>query len=365
MVARQEDQARSAGAGVNLDALNSGTTEVREGHRFDTGALRKWLRAHVPEAEGSLTVRQFKGGQSNPTFRLDVPGRAFVMRRKPAGATVPGAHAVDREARVMLALGQAGFPVPKIYGLCTDDAVIGSWFYVMECVEGRVFWNARFEDVPRDERPAYLDAMNATLAALHRYDPADLGLADFGKAGNYFDRQIARWSRQYLQDEIAGRDEAMDRLLEWLPAHVPADEESRIIHGDFRADNMVFHPSEPRVAAVLDWELSTLGHPLADFTNHLAMYRLPPAILSGLRGADLTALNLPDEAEYTRAYCRRTGRDGIENLDFLLAFSLFRLAAIYHGIKARALRGTAASAHAEAMAAQFPLLARLAWEQTS
>ena len=336
---------------------------MREGHRFDEGALREWLRQHIPEVEGTLTVRQFKGGQSNPTFRLETPGRAFVLRRKPPGIVVPGAHAVDREARVIAALGKAGFPVPAIYGLCTDDAVIGSWFYVMECVEGRVFWNSRFEAVHLEERPAYFDAMNATLAQLHRFDPVQLGLSDFGKTGNYFERQIARWSRQYLADEIAGRDANIDRLIEWLPASIPPGDESRIVHGDFRADNMVFHPTEPRVAAVLDWELSTLGHPLADFVNHLMMYRLPPSILSGLGGVDLVALNLTPEADYVAAYCNRTGREGIGQLGFYRAFALFRLAAIYHGIKARAMRGTAASAHADALAAQYPLLAQLAWAE--
>ena len=348
---------------MNAEELNAGLSEVREAHRFDEGALRAWLKEHVPEAEGSLTVRQFKGGQSNPTFRLDVPGRSFVMRRKPPGVTVPGAHAVDREARVIAALGKEGFPVPRIYGLCTDDAVIGSWFYVMECVEGRVFWNSRFETVAAEERVAYFDAMNATLAQLHNFDPVALGLDDFGKKGNYFERQIARWSRQYLNDEAAGRDVNMDRLIEWLPENIPAGDESRIVHGDYRADNMVFHPTEPRVAAVLDWELSTLGHPLADFVNHLMMYRLPPTILSGLRGADFAALKLMPEEEYIAAYCRRTGRDGIGHIGFYRAFALFRLAAIYHGIKARALRGTAASAHAEELAAQYPLLAQLGWSE--
>jgi aminoglycoside phosphotransferase (APT) family kinase protein len=283
------------------------------------------------------------------------------MRRKPPGVTVPGAHAVDREARVISALGKAGFPVPRVYGLCTDEAVIGSWFYVMECVEGRVFWDSRFESVPAEERPAYFDAMNATMAQLHNFDPATLGLDDFGKKGNYFERQIARWSRQYTSDEAAGRDANMDRLIEWLPANIPAGDESRIVHGDYRADNMVFHPTEPRVAAVLDWELSTLGHPLADFVNHIMMYRLPPEILSGLRGVDIAALNLMPEEDYIAAYCRRTGRDGIENIAFYRAFALFRLAAIYHGIKARALRGTAASAHAKELAAQYPLIAQLGW----
>lgn len=349
---------------MSVEAQNAGTTEVREGYRFDEGALAEWMRTHVPEAEGPLSVRQFKGGQSNPTFRLDTSGQSFVLRRKPPGATVPGAHAVDREARVIGALGKAGFPVPRLHGLCTDEAVIGSWFYVMECVEGRVFWNARFETVPAEERPAYFDAMNATLAALHNFDPVALDLDDFGKKGNYFDRQVARWSRQYLADEIAGRDAHMDRLIEWLPAHIPAGDESRIVHGDYRSDNMVFHPTEPRIAAVLDWELSTLGHPLADFVNHLMMYRLPPAILSGLGGIDIAALNLMPERAYIAAYCRRTGREGIDHLGFYRAFALFRLAAIYHGIRARAMRGTAASAHAAEFASHYPLLAELGWIQT-
>lgn len=347
------------------EALNAGTTEVRPEHRFDEAALAAWLRDNVPEAQGPLAIRQFRGGQSNPTFRLDTPDRSFVLRRKPKGPIAPGAHAVDREARVIGALGKVGFPVPRLYGLCTDDAVIGSWFYVMECVEGRVFWSSRFEAVPRQDRPAYFDAMNATLARLHTFDPAELGLADYGKAGNYFERQISRWSRQYRADEdAAGTDPHMERLIEWLPAHVPAGDESRIVHGDFRADNMVFHPTEPRVAAVLDWELSTLGHPLADFTSHLVMYRVPPAILSGLRGVDIAALNLMPEEDYIAAYCRRTGRDGIPDISFYRAFALFRFAAIYHGIKARAQRGTAASAHAKDMAAQFPLLAQLGWSET-
>lgn len=347
-------------------ALNAGTSEVREAHRFDEAALARWLRENVPEAEGPLTVRQFKGGQSNPTFRLETPGKAFVLRRKPPGVTVPGAHAVDREARVIRALHAAEFPVPRVYGLCTDDAVIGSWFYVMDCVEGRVFWDARFESVPREERPAYLDAMNATLARLHSFDPEALGLGDFGKAGNYFARQVARWSRQYAADaDEAGRDPYMDRLIEWLPANIAEGDESRIVHGDYRADNMVFHPTEPRVAAVLDWELSTLGHPLADFVNHLMMYRLPPTILSGLRGVDLDAQNLTHEDDYIDAYCRRTGRAGIDHLGFYRSFALFRLAAIYHGIKARAVRGTAASGHAMELASNYPLLARLAWDEAA
>lgn len=348
---------------MSVEDLNAGTTAVREAHRFDEGALREWLSQNVPDVEGPVSIRQFKGGQSNPTFRLDTPGQAFVLRRKPPGVIAPGAHAVDREARVIGALGKAGFPVPHVYGLCTDDTVIGSVFYVMACVEGRVFWNSRFETVSLDQRPAYFDAMNATLAQLHMFDPVALGLGDFGKVGNYFERQISRWSRQYFSDEIAGRDANMDRLIDWLPAHIPSDDESRIVHGDYRTDNMVFHPTEARVLAVLDWELSTLGHPLADFTNHLMMYRLPPAILSGLQGVDFSGLNLMSEQDYIHAYCRRTGRDGVDNIGFYRAFALFRLAAIYHGIKARALRGNAASAHAGELAAHYPLLARLGWSE--
>ena len=349
---------------MSAQDLNAGTSEVRARHRFDEGALAAWMRDHVPEAEGPLTVRQFKGGQSNPTYRIDTAGRSFVLRRKPPGETVAGAHAVDREARVMTALGRTGFPVPRVHALCTDDAVIGSWFYVMEHVDGRVFWDARFETVHAGDRPAYFDAMNATLAQLHSVDPAAIGLDDFGKRGNYFERQIARWSRQYRADEDAGRNADMDRLIEWLPAHIPAGDESRIVHGDYRADNMVFHATEPRIVAVLDWELSTLGHPLADFTNHLMMYRLPPTILSGLSGVDIAALNLMPENAYIDAYCRRTGRERMNDLAFYRAFALFRLAAIYHGIKARALRGTASSAHAAEFAEQYSLLAQLGQAQT-
>ena len=348
---------------MNAEELNAGTTAVRVGLGFDEAKLAQWLHAQVPGLTGAMQVSQFKGGQSNPTYRLDIGGRAFVLRRKPPGATTPGAHAVDREARVMRALGETGFPVPRIHGLCTDDSVIGTWFYVMDFIEGRVFWNSRFENAPAAERPKYFDAMNATIARLHSVDPNAIGLGDYGKAGNYFQRQISRWSRQYEADEIAGRDANMDRLIEWLRAHVPADDETSIIHGDFRADNMVFHPTEPRVVAVLDWELSTLGHPLADFVNHLMIYRLPPETLSGLAGVDLAALNIPSEQAYVDAYCARTGRAGIEQLGFYFTFAIFRLAAIYHGIKARAMRGTASSAHADELGGQYPQLAAIGWAQ--
>jgi aminoglycoside phosphotransferase (APT) family kinase protein len=343
---------------------NSGTGAVRAGQSFDEAALEAWLMAHVEDYAGPLTIEQFRGGQSNPTYKLVTPGRTYVMRRKPPGKLLPGAHAVEREYRVITALGNQGFPVAKTYGLCEDETVIGTAFYVMEMVEGRIFWDTTFPEVSHADRPAYFDAMNATIAALHLIDPEAAGLGDYGKPGNYFARQIGRWSKQYEGDVEAGRVAAMDRLVEWLPANIPPDEpQPRVIHGDFRCDNMIFHPSEPRVLAVLDWELSTLGHPLADFSYNLMMYRMPAGITTGLVGQDLAALNIPSEADYVAAYCARTGRDGIPDLDFYMAFNLFRLAGIVHGIKGRVVRGTASSAHASSMAASLEPLAELAWEQ--
>ena len=349
---------------MDRGAQNLGTTQVREAHRFDVAALERWMANSVEVFAGPLSVEQFRGGQSNPTYKLVTPARSYVLRRKPPGKLLPGAHAVDREYRVITALGAQGFPVARTYGLCLDESVIGTAFYVMELVEGRIFWNVTFPEVPRAERPAYFDAMNATLAALHGIDPEAAELGDYGKPGNYFARQIGRWSKQYLEDEEAGRVAEMDRLVAWLPENIPADEpQPRVIHGDFRCDNMIFHPTEPRVLAVLDWELSTLGHPLADFSYHLMMYRMPEGMSSGLAGLDLAALNIPSEADYVAAYCRRTGRDGITNLDFYVAFNLFRLAGIVHGIKGRVARGNASSAHAAAMATSLEPLAALAWEQ--
>ena len=345
---------------MTRSAQNQGSGDVREAHRFDEARLEAWLRREVDDFEGPLAVEQFKGGQSNPTYKLVTAARSYVLRRKPPGKLLPGAHAVDREYRVISALAGQDFPVARTYGLCLDEGVIGTPFYVMEMVEGRIFWDAALPEVEAAERPAYFDAMNATIAQLHLIDPEEAGLGDYGKPGNYFERQIGRWSKQYLADEEAGRVASMDRLVEWLPLNIPADEDqARIIHGDFRCDNMVFHPSEPKVLAVLDWELSTLGHPLADFSYHLMMYRMPDA----LAGKDLQALNIPGEEEYVAAYCRRTGRHGLPDLDFYLAFNLFRLAAIVHGIKGRLVRGNASSGHADAMVQRLEPLADLAWEQ--
>jgi len=321
------------------------------------------MTAHVEGFCGPLGVGQFKGGQSNPTYKLTTPGRSYVLRRKPPGKLLPSAHAVDREYRVMAATGAAGFPAPRVYALCEDDAVIGTAFYVMECVEGRIFWNPAFPETPFAERYAYFDAMNATLAALHWLDYAAIGLSGYGRTGGYFARQIARWSRQYREDEAAGRVEALDRLIDWLPDNIPPGDETTIVHGDFRCDNMIYHPTRPKVIAVLDWELSTLGHPLADFAFSAMIYRMPPGGFFGLDGQDPVALGLPSEADYIAAYCGRTGRAGIENYDFYVAFNMFRLSAILHGIRGRIVRGTASSANAEDRAAQVEPIAEKAWEQ--
>ncbi|WP_176598984.1 MULTISPECIES: phosphotransferase [Sphingobium] len=351
-------------SGAGQDA-NIGTTAVRAGYAFDEQALASWMEANIAGFAGPISVEQFKGGQSNPTYKIRSSSGTYVLRRKPPGQLLKGAHAIEREAKILQALGKAGFPVARVHGLCTDDSVIGTWFYVMAMVEGRIFWDATIPEVGASERPLYFDVMNATIAQLHSFDPVAIGLGDYGRPGNYFARQIARWSQQYLDDTDAGRDPNMDRLLHWLPANIPMDEgeESSVVHGDFRIDNMIFHPTEPKVLAVLDWEFSTLGHPLADFAYHAMMYHMPSHIVAGLAGADVEALNIPSEADYVAAYCRRTGGDSIPGYRFALAFNFFRLAAIFHGIKGRAIRGTAASAQAHERAAAFPELAALAVAQ--
>jgi aminoglycoside phosphotransferase (APT) family kinase protein len=331
-------------------------TEVNEDR------LAAWLATHVAGYKGPLSIDQFNGGQSNPTYRLVTPGACYVLRRKPPGEILKGAHNVVREARVMSALAETDVPVPRILGICTDTAVLGSDFFVMELIEGRIFWDAGFAEIPVAKRAAYFDAMNTVISAMHNLDPRAVGLGDYGRAGNYFERQISRWSDQYLADEFAGRNPDMDAVVAWLPTAIPAGDETRLVHGDFRCDNMIFHPTEPRILAVLDWELSTLGHPLADFSYHAMMYHMPPDIVAGLGGADPVMLGLPTEAEYIAAYCKRRGRDSIDNWSFYMAFSFFRLAAIFHGIKGRVLRGNASSATATERAAAFPRLARLARE---
>ena len=347
---------------MDRTADNTGTREVSERLRFDERALQTWLETHVEEFAGPVQVSQFKGGQSNPTYRLDTPAASYVLRRKPPGKILPGAHAVEREYRVLAALGAQEFPVPRVYGLCEDESVIGTPFYVMDLVAGRIVWEAHFPGLSRDERAAHFDAMNATIALLHSYDPQTIGLGDYGRPAGFVERQVARWSKQYLADAEGGRIAAMDRLVDWLGKHLPPGSgDARIAHGDFRCDNMIFDAAEPKVRAVLDWELSTLGDPASDFTYHLLMYRMPSEIFAGLAGVDLDALGIPSEAEYVAAYCRRTGRTHIPNLDYLIVFNLFRLAAIVHGIKGRVVRGNASSAHAAQMVERLESLAELAW----
>lgn len=343
-----------------MESADSGAGAPRT--PLDEAALARWLASEVPGFEGPLSIEQFNGGQSNPTYRLTTPGARYVLRRKPPGPLIKGAHDVLREARVQAALAGSPVPVAPILAACEDESVIGSAFYVMALVEGRIFWDSSLPEVPREERAAYFDEMNRVIAALHGLDPAALGLGDYGRTGNYFARQIARWSQQYLADEQAGRDPDMDALVAWLPGAIPDGDETTLVHGDFRADNMIFHPTRPEVVAVLDWELSTLGHPLGDFAYHAMVYRLPHDILGGLGGRDLVALGLPSEAAHLAAYCRRTGRPGVPHWDFYIAFNMFRLAAILHGIKGRMLRGNASSANAAERAAAYPRLARLARE---
>jgi len=339
-----------------------GTMPMVERLRFDIGSLQSWMGANVPDFRGPLEVEQFRGGQSNPTYLLGAPSGRYVLRRKPPGKLLPSAHAVDREYRVITALGGVGFPVPRTYGVCVDEAVVGTAFFVMEYVEGRVFWDPTLPELSRDERRRVYDAMNAVIARLHTIDYTAIGLGDYGKPGNYVARQIDRWTRQYRASETE-RIEAMDRLIEWLPGNVPLDDATSIVHGDYRLDNMIFHPTEPRVLAVLDWELSTLGNPLGDFAYHAMAWRLPPAAFRGLGGADLRTLGIPSEDEYRVAYCRRTGRAAIPNWDFYMAYNMFRLAAILQGIMGRVREGTAASLKAREAGERAKVLAWLSWEQ--
>jgi aminoglycoside phosphotransferase (APT) family kinase protein len=343
---------------------NSGTVEVREKLRFDEQLLSEYMTSHVEGFHGSLNVRQFRGGQSNPTYLLEADSGRYVLRRKPPGDLLKSAHAVDREYRVISALYGADFPVPRPYVLCEDDVVVGTSFYIMECVEGRIFWDLDLPGLESDERAAIYDSVNDTIAKLHGFDYGALGLEDFGKPGNYFARQISRWSGQYRASETRSIA-AMDRLMEWLPEHIPDDESASIVHGDFRLDNMIIDADEPRVIAVLDWELSTIGHPLADFTYHLMSWQMPEIGLgsAGLRDKDLATLGIPSEDEYTRLYCERTGRTGgIADRAFYSAFNFFRLAAILQGIAGRVRDGTAASAHAGQAERAVEPLADLGWE---
>ncbi|MBA4802665.1 MAG: phosphotransferase [Euryhalocaulis sp.] len=338
----------------------SGVKDVAEAHRFDEDRLAEWMKDNVGGYAGPLTVRQFKGGQSNPTYRLDTPDQSYVLRRKPPGQLLKSAHAVDREFRVMSALADTDVPVPVMRALCTDDEIIGSWFYIMDFIEGRIFWDPYLPDLAAEERGAIYDSMNMTLAALHGVDYEAIGLGDYGKPGDYFQRQIGRWSKQYKASETSDIPE-MDKLIEWLPGAAPDQERTSIAHGDYRLDNMIFHPTEPRVIALVDWELSTLGDPLADITYQLMQWKMPPEMRNGFLGADLKSLGIPTGGEYLKAYCERTGRDRIEDLDFYFAYNTFRFAAIVQGVYHRSLQGNASNEKAKEYGEMVKPLAEAAW----
>ena len=341
----------------------SGTMPVSSRQQFSLDALAAWMMTHVGGFNGPLHIEQFKGGQSNPTFKLITPAMTYVMRTKPGPAAklLPSAHAIEREFRVMAALGNAAVPVAKMIALCEEESVIGRAFYIMQFVEGRVLWNPALPDMTMAERAAIFDEMNRIIARLHQVDFAAIGLADYGKAGNYFERQIARWSKQYRASETEKID-AMDKLIEWLPLHIPPGEETSIVHGDYRLDNLIFHPTKPRMLAILDWELSTLGHPLADFAYHCMAWHVPPSAFRGLAGLDLVALGIPDFKSYVASYCQRTGRSGIDNFEYYLAYNMFRMAGILQGIMKRVVDGTAASEQALAMGKAARPLAELGWK---
>ncbi|MDE2577268.1 MAG: phosphotransferase family protein [Hyphomicrobiales bacterium] len=338
----------------------SGVKQVDERQRFDEARLAAWMEQNVSGFAGPLTVMQFKGGQSNPSFRLETPGAKYVLRRKPAGKLLPSAHAVDREFRVISALYPTGFPVARPYALCMDDGVIGSAFYVMDMVEGRIFWDATLPDHDPAERKAIYEAEIATLARLHQFDPNAIGLSDYGKPGNYFARQIDRWTKQYRASETR-RIEKVEKLIEFLPRTVPAQERVSIVHGDYRLDNMIFDARDPRVAAVLDWELSTLGDPLADFTYFVMHWAMPRDSRSGLAGVDLKALGIPTMEEAVAQYCKLTNRPGLPDLDWYFSYNLFRLVGILQGIAGRVRDGTAASADAALIVSRVDQLADASW----
>ncbi len=348
-----------------------GTQAVGEKHRLDTAALGEWLGKHLDGFEGPLSIEMFKGGQSNPTYKLLTPRHNYVMRAKPGPVArlLPSAHAVEREFSVMRGLFGTEVPVAKMYCLCEDESVIGRAFYVMQFVPGRVLWDQSLPGMSNTERGAIYDEMNRVIAALHKVDFRERGLAAFGKPGNYFERQIGRWSKQYVAS-ITQSIHEMDSLMAWLPAHIPsgARDESltSIVHGDYRLDNLMFHPTEARILAVLDWELSTLGHPLADFSYHCMAWHIPPGSFRGIGGLDLASLGIPTEAEYIRRYCERTGLTTPEALkndwDFYMAYNMFRIAAILQGIAKRVEIGTASNARAAQSAAGVRPLAQMAWK---
>jgi aminoglycoside phosphotransferase (APT) family kinase protein len=342
---------------------NIGTMAVAEKQRFDLGILESYLQQHVEDFQGPLTVEQFKGGQSNPTFKLVTPRKNYVMRSKPGpqAKLLPSAHAIEREYKVQSALADSDVPVSKMHCLCEDEDVIGRAFYIMDCVEGRVLWDQGLSGFSNAERSAIYDEMNRVISALHRVDFQAVGLASYGKPGNYFARQIGRWSKQYLITETEPM-ESMNRLIEWLPSHIPEGDQTTIVHGDYRLDNMIFDAHQPKVRAVLDWELSTLGHPMADFSYHCMSYHIPPGAFRGIAGLDLAALGIPSESDYIAQYSQRTGlKVPSEHWDFYMAYNLFRLAAILQGIMKRVVDGTASNQQAKDSGSRAKHLADMGW----
>lgn len=344
------------------NAQFSGTMPVSSRQQFDLGALREYLLDKLPDTTGELSVEQFRGGQSNPTFKLTWGARSYVMRCKPGPASklLPSAHAVDREYRVINALAQTDVPVPAAYCLCEDEDIVGRAFYVMDFVQGRVLWEQSLPGLANSERGAIYEEMNRIIAALHQVDFAAIGLADYGRPGNYFSRQISRWTKQYKASETE-KIPAMDELMAWLPENIPPGEESSIVHGDFRLDNLIFDTKSPRALAVLDWELSTIGHPLADFSYHCMGYHIAPGQFRGIGGLDHASLGIPLEADYIKRYCERTNRQGVENWNFYLAYNMFRLAGILQGIMKRVVDGTAANDKAREAGARAKPLAEMGW----
>jgi aminoglycoside phosphotransferase (APT) family kinase protein len=332
---------------------------------FDVKALESYLSAHMEDFKGPIEVKRFKDGQSNPTYLLTTPNHLYAMRSKPGpiAQLLPSAHAVEREFRLQAALANTPVPVAKMYCLCEDESVIGRAFYVMDFVDGRIFWDQSLPGMSNSERSAIYDELNRVIAELHKVDFAAVGLGNYGKQGNYFTRQIDRWTRQYRASEI-DKIQAMDRLIEWLPQNIPYEENPQVslVHGDYRIDNVIFHPTEPRILAVIDWELSTLGHPLADFAYHLMSWHTSPAVTRGLEGLDLQALGIPTEAEYVAMYERRIGHRVEANWNFYIAYNVFRLAAIVQGIAKRVEAGTASSAKAAEIGRQARPLAEIGWE---
>lgn len=338
----------------------SGAEPVREGFELDIPSLQAYMEQHVEGFKGDIRIQQFKGGQSNPTYLIITEEKKYVLRRKPPGKLLKSAHAVDREYRVIKALQDTPVPVAKTYALCRDESVIGTWFYIMEHVEGRIFWTT--ENIPKKDRFEICMAMNETMANLHQVDYKSLGLSDYGKTGNYFERQISRWSKQY-EDSKDQAYPAMESLIEWLKNHVPQNDETTLVHGDFRLDNLIIHPTENRILAVLDWELSTLGHPLSDFSHLCLAWRAPHGMGGGLAGLDLKTNNIPTEEEVVEAYCNHMGIKAIDNWDYYIAFNLFRVAAIAFGIMGRVRDGTATSKSAVANAQMAPIISEFALSQ--